>query len=245
MGTVHTLALSLGSAWVSGINLYATVFTLGLLGRFGAVELPGGLETLTNWWVIVTSFLLYSIEFFADKIPYLDSIWDVVHTFIRIPAGAVMAAAAWGDAGSAIEVIAFMVGGGLAAGSHATKASSRLAINMSPEPFSNIGASLLEDVIAVGTVCLGYFAPIIMLLLLLMMVAVAALILPRAWRGAMAVRAKLCAKRKAASEDRQVPLTASPAAELDPKPKKSWSFAGAIEALCENALEALLIVFGP
>src|ERR1700722_4715929 len=142
MGITQTLALSLGPAWVSGINLYAAVATLGLVGRFSSIKLPGELGIVTEWWVIALAVALYLVEFFADKIPYVDSSWDAVHTFVRPLAGAALAAAAWSDSGPSIEIAALLVGGGLAAGSHATKASTRLAINTSPEPVSNIAASL-------------------------------------------------------------------------------------------------------
>src|ERR1041384_5444621 len=95
MDFISTLAVSLGASWVSGINLYATVATLGLLSRFAHLRLPGELDVVTNWWVIGVALGLYTIEFFADKIPYVDSTWDVIHTFIRIPAGAVLAATAF------------------------------------------------------------------------------------------------------------------------------------------------------
>ena len=146
MSLISTLALAMGSSWVSGINLYAAVATLGLLGRFAHLQLPGELGVLTNWWVIGIGLGLYLVEFVADKIPYVDSAWDAVHTFIRIPAGAVLAAAAFGDFDKGVQVIAFLLGGGLALTSHGTKAATRAAINTSPEPASNIIASLAEDV---------------------------------------------------------------------------------------------------
>ncbi|HEU4386639.1 MAG TPA: DUF4126 domain-containing protein, partial [Blastocatellia bacterium] len=114
MALVSTIALAMGSAWVSGINLYAAVATLGLLGRFAGLKLPGELGAVTSWWVIGIALTLYLVEFVADKIPVVDSVWDVVHTFIRVPAGAVLAAAAFGDFDPMIRVIAFLAGGGLA-----------------------------------------------------------------------------------------------------------------------------------
>src|SRR5919106_4947646 len=104
---ISTIAIAMGASWVSGINLYATVATLGLLGRFAQLQLPGELQVLTNWWVIGVAIVLYLIEFFADKIPIVDSTWDVIHTFIRIPAGAVLAASAFGDFDRSVQVIAF------------------------------------------------------------------------------------------------------------------------------------------
>ena len=119
-----TLSLALGSAWTSGINLYATVTVLGLLQKFGAAKLPGGLDVLDNWWIIGVAAGLYLIEFFADKIPYVDSVWDVVHTFIRVPAGAIVAYAATNHLDPSITIPATLVGGGLALGSHGTKAAA-------------------------------------------------------------------------------------------------------------------------
>lgn len=179
MDFITTLSLAMGSAWVSGINLYAAVATLGLLGRFANLPLPGDLTLLTNWWVIAVASGLYLVEFLADKIPVVDSAWDVVHTFIRIPAGAVLAATAFGDFDRSIQVVAFLLGGTLALGSHGTKATARAAINTSPEPFSNIGASLLEDGVAIGSIFLAAFFPVIMLIVLLIFVVLAIIFLPR------------------------------------------------------------------
>ncbi|CAN5334080.1 DUF4126 domain-containing protein [soil metagenome] len=162
-----TLSLALGSAWTSGINLYATVTVLGLLQKFGAAKLPGGLDVLDNWWIIGIAGFLYLVEFFADKIPYVDSVWDVVHTFIRVPAGAAMAYAATTQDGASINVIATLLGGGFALSSHGTKAALRAGANLSPEPVSNWILSIVEDIIAfIGTI-LAVFAPIIIAIVLL------------------------------------------------------------------------------
>lgn len=156
-----TLSLALGSAWTSGINLYATVTVLGLLQKFGATKLPGGLDALDNWWIIGVAGGLYLVEFFADKIPYVDSVWDVVHTFIRVPAGAVVAYAATNHLDSSIYIPATLLGSGLAFSSHGTKAALRVGANMSPEPVSNWALSFIEDGIAlIGTV-LAVFAPMV------------------------------------------------------------------------------------
>ena len=160
MGFISTLAIAMGASWVSGINLYAAVATLGLLSRFASLKLPGELEVLTNWWVIGIAVFLFVVEFVADKIQLVDSVWDVVHTFIRIPAGAVLAATAFGDFDKSVQVIAFLLGGGLALTSHGTKAAARLAINTSPEPVSNIVVSTLEDVLAIVSILLAVFLPI-------------------------------------------------------------------------------------
>jgi len=162
-----TLSLALGSAWTSGINLYATVSVLGLLQKFGSVKLPGGLDVLDNWWIIGIAGGLYLIEFFADKIPYVDSVWDVVHTFIRVPAGAVVAWAAVSDMDPAVVIPATLIGGGLALSSHGTKATARIAANLSPEPVTNTLLSLAEDAIAIIGVLLAVFAPVLIAIVLI------------------------------------------------------------------------------
>ena len=159
MQLIATLGLAMGSSWVSGINLYAAILTLGLLSRFGHVSLPGELHVLTNWWVIGVACFMYCVEFLADKIPWVDSVWSAVHTFIRVPAGAALAAAAFGHFDPAIQVIAFLVGGGIALTSHGVKTVSRTVINASPEPFSNIAASLVGDAVAIGSMFLALFLP--------------------------------------------------------------------------------------
>jgi hypothetical protein len=165
-----TLTLALGSAWTSGINLYATVSALGLLQKFGFAKLPGGLDALDNWWIIGVAGGLYLIEFFADKVPYLDSIWDVVHTFIRVPAGAIVAYGATLDLDPSIYVPAVLIGGGLALSSHGTKAALRAGANLSPEPVSNSVLSLAEDVIAFAGVLLAVFAPVVISIVLVVFV---------------------------------------------------------------------------
>ena len=179
MNPLGTIAIAMGGSWVSGIRLYAAVAMLGLLGRFANLKLPGELEVLTNWWIIGIALALLVIEFFADKIPYLDTTWDVIHTFIRIPAGAVLAAVAFGDFDRRIQVVAFLVGGGLALSSHVTKASARAAINLSPEPVSNIVVSLAEDVVAVASVLLSVFLPIVLIVLLGLFLAISIYLAPR------------------------------------------------------------------
>lgn len=156
-----TLSLALGSAWTSGINLYATVTVLGLLEKFGGTKLPGGLDALDNWWIIGVAGGLYLVEFFADKIPYVDSVWDVVHTFIRVPAGAVVAYAATNQMDPSVYISAALLGGGLALSSHGTKTALRVGANLSPEPVSNWVLSLVEDVIAFVGTLLAVFAPFI------------------------------------------------------------------------------------
>jgi Domain of unknown function (DUF4126) len=161
MDFISTLAISMGASWVSGINLYATVAMLGLLGRFTSLKLPGELDAFTSWWVIGVALFLFVVEFVADKIQVVDSIWDVIHTFIRIPAGAIIAATAFGEFDRTIQVVALLVGGGLALSSHGTKAATRAVINASPEPFSNITASVLEDVLVIVAILLAAFLPVL------------------------------------------------------------------------------------
>lgn len=149
MNPIQTLGLALGAGFSSGLNLYATVATLGLLQRFGIVHLPASLEGLAHPWVIGIAAALYLIEFCADKIQYFDTIWDFIHTFIRPPAAAFLAYAAAGGAGAEWRWGAALLAGGVALASHGTKASTRAAVNLSPEPFSNWTLSLGEDVLAV------------------------------------------------------------------------------------------------
>lgn len=198
MNFIGVLALAMGSAWVSGINLYAGVATLGLLGRFAHLNLPGELGVLTNWWVIGAAIGLYVIEFFADKVPLIDTAWDAIHTFIRVPAGAVLAAAAFGDFDKGVQVIAFLLGGGLALSSHGTKAATRAAINTSPEPASNITASLAEDVVAVGSMALAPFYPVLIIVVVLIAVIASVILVPRIFRYLRSVMARV---RKLASNE--------------------------------------------
>ncbi|MGZ8214100.1 MAG: DUF4126 domain-containing protein, partial [Methylosarcina sp.] len=141
-----TLALTMGLAWASGINLYATLLTLGILANSGNIVLPPDLQVVANPIVIGAAGLMYCIEFFTDKMPGVDTGWDAIHTFIRIPAGAMLAVGAIGELNLAVEMAAAILGGGLAAGTHATKAGARVLINTSPEPFSNWFASVGEDI---------------------------------------------------------------------------------------------------
>src|SRR5580704_11763183 len=138
----------MGSAWLSGINLYAAILTMGLLQRFKLAQLPGDLSGLSEWWVIALAGVLYLVEFVADKVPAVDSAWDAIHTFIRIPAGAILAASAFAHFDPSVRLAALLVGGGVALSSHGMKAATRLAVNTSPQPFSNIVLSLTEDFVA-------------------------------------------------------------------------------------------------
>ena len=166
MDWFSTLTLALGSAWTSGINLYATVSVLGLLQKFSAVKLPGGLDVLDNWWIIGVAGGLYIIEFVADKVPYVDSVWDVVHTFIRVPAGAAVAYAATNQMDATVMIIATLLGGGLAFSSHGTKAALRATANLSPEPVSNWVLSIVEDIIAFLGTILAVISPVLIAIVL-------------------------------------------------------------------------------
>src|SRR5688572_8672303 len=183
MDWFSTLSLALGSAWTSGINLYATVTVLGLLQKFGAAKLPGGLDVLDNWWIIGVAGFLYLVEFFADKIPYVDSVWDVVHTFIRVPAGVIVAYAATYELDPSIYIPATLIGGGLALSSHGTKAALRAGANFSPEPVSNWVLSIVEDIIAFVGTLLAVFAPIIIAIVLVIFVVLFLWFFPKVLRA--------------------------------------------------------------
>lgn len=178
-----TLALTMGLAWASGINLYATLFTLGYLANTGNIDLPPDLQIVANPVVLGAAGLMYCVEFFADKIPGIDTAWDTLHTFVRIPAGAMLAAGAIGDINPAVEVAAALLGGGLAASTHATKAGSRVLINASPEPFTNWAASIGEDIAVIGGVwaCLNH--PILFLVALVFSIILMIWLLPKIWKG--------------------------------------------------------------
>jgi len=178
-----TLALTMGLAWASGINLYATLFTLGYLANTGNIDLPPDLQIVANPMVMGAAGVMYLIEFFADKMPGVDTGWDTIHTFIRIPAGAMLAAGAVGDLNPVVELAAAIMGGGLAAGSHATKAGSRVLINTSPEPFSNWIASISEDVVVITGVWACINHPILFLIALAGFILLMIWLLPRIWVG--------------------------------------------------------------
>jgi hypothetical protein len=180
--TLQLAALAAAVGWASGLRLYAVLFVVGGLGYLGIVDLPGGLEVLAHPWVLFASGFMFAVEFFADKIPGVDSVWDFVHTFIRIPAGAALAASVFGDSNAAATLAAAILGGTLAAGSHLAKAGSRALINTSPEPFSNWSASFAEE-LAVGTVLwLAFTHPVAALTVLVMLVALMIWLIPRVWR---------------------------------------------------------------
>ena len=175
-----TIAAALGFA--SGLRLYAVLFVVGAAGWLGWVDLPPGLAVLAHPLVLAASGFMCFVEFFADKIPAVDSLWDAVHTLIRIPAGAALAASVFGDSSSATMLAAAILGGTLAAGSHFTKAGSRMLINTSPEPFSNWGTSFSEDVAVGALLWLAFAHPAVALAVLALLVALVIWLLPRVWR---------------------------------------------------------------
>jgi len=195
MGTLQALSLAMGTAWTSGINLYATVAALGIAGRAEMINLPPDLQVLMHPAVIAVACIMYVIEFFADKVPYVDSGWDVLHTFIRVPAGAILAARSLGDMNPALELVALLGGGAIALAAHGTKATARLAINASPEPFSNWFASVTEDLAVLGGIWMIFNHPVLMLILVLSFLALVAWLAPRlfrlAKRGFQALRDRL------------------------------------------------------
>jgi hypothetical protein len=182
---LQNIALAAGLAWASGIRLYLVLFLVGAAGAWGGLVLPAPLQVLTNPVVMATSGGLAVAEFIADKVPGFDSLWDAVHTFIRIPAGALLAAGAMGMLGEhhlPLLIAAGLIGGTITAGSHFTKAGTRVAINHSPEPFSNWAASLAEDFAAPGIVWLAIAAPMVLLGALAIAFLVALWLLPKLWR---------------------------------------------------------------
>ncbi|MEE8114751.1 MAG: DUF4126 domain-containing protein [Nitrososphaerales archaeon] len=209
MGVLESLSLAMGTAWTAGINLYATVAVLGLAGRFEMIQLPPELQILIHPLVIVVACVMYLIEFFADKVPYVDNAWDVVHTFIRIPGGAILAARAVGDVSPALELAAILAGGTVALAAHGTKASVRLAINASPEPVSNWVSSIGEDLAVLGGLWLMFNHPTLMLTLVILFIALAAWLIPKMYRTAKVGFQKLRAwlRGKQAGESTTSPST--------------------------------------
>ena len=160
LDTPQLLALAAALGWASGLRLYLVVFLTGLAGQLGWVPLPAGLQVLQHPVVLAASGLMLAVEFFADKVPALDSLWDLAHTFIRIPAGAALAAAVFGGDSAAWATVAGLLGGTLAATAHTAKATTRAAVNTSPEPFSNVGLSLLGDAAVPGLLWLAWQHPL-------------------------------------------------------------------------------------
>jgi Domain of unknown function (DUF4126) len=183
MDITHTIALTMGVAWASGINLYAAILVLGYLGTTGNIDLPPGLDILTDPLVMLAAGAMYCVEFFTDKIPGVDTGWDGLSTFIRIPAGAIFAAGAIGEVGPAAQLAAAIAGGTLAAGSHITKAGTRVLINTSPEPFTNWFASVGEDVAVIAGLWTALHNPVLFIVLLVLFILLMIWLLPKLWRS--------------------------------------------------------------
>jgi hypothetical protein len=193
MNPIETLGMALGAGFSSGLNLYATVATLGLLERFGVIHLPQSLHALAHPAVLSIAVVLYIVEFFADKIPYLDTAWDAIHTFIRPPAAAFLAYAAAGAAPAEWRWAAALLAGGVALTSHGTKASARAAVNTVPEPFSNAALSFGEDVLAVWLTWMAAAHPLATTIIVVALVALSAFLLFHLFRFARRALQKLFA----------------------------------------------------
>ncbi len=191
MGVVETIALCMGIAWASGINLYATLAMLGILGTTGNIVLPPDLEILQHPAVIAAAGFMYCVEFFADKTPGVDSGWDAIHGFIRIPAAAVLAATAVGDVDPAIMLAAGIIGGALGATSYSVKAGGRVLINTSPEPVTNWTASVTEDLAVIGGLWAALYHPELFLAALVVFILLAIWLLPKIWRGLVMLAGKI------------------------------------------------------
>ncbi len=184
---IATIALTMGTAWAAGINLYATIAVLGYLGVTGNIVLPEQLQILQNPMVIGAASLMYVVEFFADKTPGVDTGWDTIHTFIRIPAGVMLAAGAVGEVNPAVVIVAGILGGTISATSHSIKAGSRILINTSPEPFSNWTASVFEDLAVLAGLWTALHHPQTFLGLFCLFILLAIWLLPRIWQGIKAL----------------------------------------------------------
>lgn len=184
---ITTIALTMGTAWAAGINLYATIAILGTLGLTGNMVLPEQLLILQDPMVIGAAALMYFVEFFVDKTPGIDTGWDTIHSFIRIPAGVMLAAGAVGDVNPSIVIAAGILGGGVAATTHSIKAGTRVLINTSPEPFSNWTASVTEDLVVLGGLYTMLHYPLAFLIFFIAFLLTAIWILPKIWSGVKCV----------------------------------------------------------
>lgn len=187
MEVIDTIALSMGAAWASGINLYAAILVLGYLGSTGQMVLPAEMEIVSDPLVMTAAGFMYLVEFFIDKTPGADTAWDTLHSFIRIPAGAMLAAAAVGDVAPAVTLAAALLGGSLATATHFTKAGTRVVANTSPEPFSNWTLSVGEDVAVVAGIWTALNYPLTFLVVLVASVTLMIWLLPKLWRAVRAI----------------------------------------------------------
>ena len=212
-GLIQTIALTMGVAWASGINLYATLVAIGVMSNMGYVELPPDLQVVGDPLVIAAAGFMYVVEFFADKIPGVDTGWDTLHTLVRIPAGALLAAGAVGEVGAGAEIAAAIVGGSIAAGTHFTKAGTRVLINTSPEPFSNWGASISEDIAVFAGLWAALQHPVLFLVLLILFILLMIWVLPKLFRAIKKV-IRFFINLFAGKKDKE----AEPAPKLEPDP---------------------------
>jgi hypothetical protein len=185
------IAIAAALAWASGLRLYLTLFLVGLAGYLGWMALPEHLELLSSPLVLAASGFMTCVEFFADKIPWVDSVWDAVNTFIRIPGGALLAASMVGDSGAGAVLAAAIIGGTITAGTHLAKAGARAVVNTSPEPFSNFVKSSAEDLLVPAGLWTAFVAPAIFLIGLVLFLGLIAWALPTLWRGLRRVLASL------------------------------------------------------
>ncbi len=188
---IKTIALTMGVAWASGINLYAAILVLGILGSTGNIILPQELMILTDPLIVTAAGVMYAVEFFADKIPGVDNGWDAIHTFIRIPLGALLAAAAVGEMSPSVAIAAALVGGGMTASTHAAKSGARILINTSPEPITNWITSLGEDAAVVVGLWTALHYPLLFVGFLVAFILLLAWLLPRIWKGVMKILSML------------------------------------------------------
>jgi hypothetical protein len=184
---IQTIALTMGVAWASGINLYAAILVLGLLGSTGNIALPPDLVILTDPLVLAAAGAMYIVEFVADKIPGVDNGWDSIHTFIRIPLGAFLAIAAVGSVTPSVKVAAALLGGSISASTHATKAGTRVVLNSSPEPFTNWIASLGEDIAVIAGLWTALHYPLLFVIFFILFILLLVWLLPKIWKGVIRI----------------------------------------------------------
>ena len=215
MDITQTIALTMGVAWASGINLYAAILMLGIMGATGNMVLPTDLQILTDPMVMGAAGLMYLVEFFTDKVPGVDTGWDGISTFIRIPAGAILAAGVMGDVSPAAQLAAGIAGGTLTAGTHATKAGTRVLINTSPEPVSNWFTSVGEDVAVILGLWTALSHPVLFIALLILFILFMIWALPRLWRSIKKVSGFI--RRKLGATGTEAPPDNTPSRSLTSK----------------------------
>ncbi|WP_425261783.1 DUF4126 domain-containing protein [Rubrivivax sp. RP6-9] len=195
LDTTQLVAIAAALGWASGLRLYAVVFLTGMAGFLGWVALPTGLQVLQHPLLLVASGLMLAVEFFADKLPGVDTLWDTVHTVLRIPAGAALAAGVFGGDSATWATLAALMGGTLAAGAHAAKATTRAAVNTSPEPFSNIGLSLAGDAAVPAMLWLSWTHPTVFFVALALAVLLGLVLMVVLWRFLRALVRRLAGRQ--------------------------------------------------